>query len=755
MKPLSVGLLWTFFMGSLLLLAGCGGAPSSPEDDLRASTSGALTTMVSPTPGSTLGDSATFTWTDTGATSYALWVGSSLGTYNIYSNVLSTTSTTVATLPVDGSTVYVRLFDKIGGVWSHNDYTYTATSATTPALTSPAAGTTFSGNSATFSWSAGSPTAAEYGLWVGSTPGSYDVWARSTLGTATTVTAAGLPLDGRDLYVRLYFRYGTSWYHAPDVLYHAHSSTTTYAITSPTNGSTFTASSQAFTFTSGAADYALWVGTAVGKYDIFARASTGGVASVTATNLPIDGSTVYVRFWYELGTTWYKADYTYTAWTASSQHITAPTAGSTLSSSSVQFAWTGGADEYALWIGSGVGQYDIWARSLGTATSAVATKLPKNGSTLYVRFKYRFGTSWYYQDTTYTSCTGTCSAKVLSFASAVNYSAGNGPEWVATGDFNGDNKVDFAVANYTDKNVSVLLGNGDGTFQAPVNYALGNGPVSVVTGDFNGDNKADLALAKYSSNNVAVLLGNGDGTFQAAVNTAAGTHPTSVTVGDFNGDTKKDLAVANQGSNNVTVLLGNGNGTFAAAVNYATGTGPTSIATGDFNGDTKADLAVANSLSNDVSILLGNGDGTFGTATSFAAGTGAYGVTVADLNGDTKPDVAVANYTSNDVSILLGNGDGTFQAAVSYSAGTGCYAVTTADFNGDGNKDLAIANGGSDNVSVILGNGDGTFQAATNYTAASGVVSVATADLNGDGMADLAATNYTSNNVSVLLNTSQ
>jgi hypothetical protein len=152
--------------------------------------------------------------------------------------------------------------------------------------------------------------------------------------------------------------------------------------------------------------------------------------------------------------------------------------------------------------------------------------------------------------------------------------------------------------------VSVLLGNGDGTFQAARNFAAGNRPWSVAVGDFNGDGIPDLAVANSYSNNVSVLLGNGDGTFQAARNFAAGSFPLSVAVGDLNGDGTLDLAVANSGGNNVSVLLGNGDGTFQAARNYAVGNGPLSVAVGDFNGDGAPDLAVANFFSNDVSILL-------------------------------------------------------------------------------------------------------------------------------------------------------
>ncbi len=339
------------------------------------------------------------------------------------------------------------------------------------------------------------------------------------------------------------------------------------------------------------------------------------------------------------------------------------------------------------------------------------------------------------------------------FRPAVNYNAGSGPAFVAVGDFNGDGKADLAVANYNTNNVSVLLGKGDGTFQAGVNYNAGSNPYSVAVGDFNGDGKADLAVANNGSNNVSVLLGNGDGTFQAAVNYNAGSFPQSVAVGDFNGDGKADLAVANYSSNNVSVLLGLGNGTFQAAVNYNAGTGPDSVAAGDFNGDGKADLAVANGSSNNVSVLLGLGDGTFQAAVNYTAGTAPIFLAVGDFNADGKADLAVANYSSNNVSVLLGLGNGTFQGAVNYSAGSFPRSVAVGDFNGDGKADLAVAKAyaGSGNVSVLLGFGNGTFQAALNYNAGTNPVSVAVGDFNGDGGSDLAVANFYSDNVSILL----
>ena len=245
-----------------------------------------------------------------------------------------------------------------------------------------------------------------------------------------------------------------------------------------------------------------------------------------------------------------------------------------------------------------------------------------------------------------------------TFQTAVNYAAGANPRSVAVGDFNGDGKDDLAVANNSDANVTVLLGKGDGTFQAGVNYSADTGPQWVTVGDFNGDGKADLVVADYGPNNgsggnLSVLLGNGDGTFRPAVGYAPGYTPFSVVAGDFNADGKADLAVANAGGNNLSILLGNGDGTFKAAVNYPAGVSPRSVALGDFDGDGKVDLAVA-SYSGNVNVLLGNGDGTFQPASNYLAGAAPLAVAVGDFNRDGAADLAVANYLSASVSLMLG-----------------------------------------------------------------------------------------------------
>jgi hypothetical protein len=324
------------------------------------------------------------------------------------------------------------------------------------------------------------------------------------------------------------------------------------------------------------------------------------------------------------------------------------------------------------------------------------------------------------------------------------------PVSVAVDDFNGDGKLDLAVSNRGSNTVSILLGNGDGTFQTAINSSVNN-PQSVVAGDFNKDGKLDLAVAKGGSNSVSILFGKGDGTFQTAINSSVN-NPQSVVTGDFNKDGKLDLAVAKGGSNGVSILIGNGNGTFQTAINYSTGTNTTSVTIGDFNKDGKLDLAVSNSGSNSVSILRGNGDGTFQSAMNFGVNS-PQSVAVGDFNKDGKLDLAVAKGGSNGVSILLGKGDGTFQSAINYSAGTNTPSVAVGDFDDDGKLDLAVSNSGSNSVSILLGKGDGTFQNAEDFKVENNPVSVVVGDFNGDSKLDLAVSNSGSNSVSILLNT--
>ena len=348
-----------------------------------------------------------------------------------------------------------------------------------------------------------------------------------------------------------------------------------------------------------------------------------------------------------------------------------------------------------------------------------------------------------------------------TFLSAQIFGVGDRPRSVTVGDFNGDTIKDLAVANQDSNNVSILLGKGDGTFLSAQDFGAGDGPVSVTVGDFNGDTIEDLAVAdfridnaSFGADNVSILLGQGDGTFLSAQTFRAGAYPRSITVGDFNGDTIEDLAVANFASGGkVSVLLGQGDGTFLTAQSFGADGSP-SVTVGDFNGDTIEDLAAASFGADNVSILLGQGDGTFLSAQNFGAGDRPQSVTVGDFNGDAIEDLAVANAASRNVSIHLGQGDGTFLSAQNYDAGGGPWSVTVGDFNGDTIEDLAVANPGSNDVSILLGQGDGTFLSAQNFGVGDVPIWVTVGDFNGDTIEDLATANIASDNVSILIGVS-
>jgi trimeric autotransporter adhesin len=355
----------------------------------------------------------------------------------------------------------------------------------------------------------------------------------------------------------------------------------------------------------------------------------------------------------------------------------------------------------------------------------------------------------------------------LNFLNSSNPPAGDEPWIVVAGDFNDDGISDLAVSNYADRTVSVYLGKGDGTFAPAPNspFAAACSCQYMVVGDFNGDGKADLVLQGANHLAITVLLGNGDGTFtqiNQVITTPSPYGQAALTVGDFNGDGIPDLAQTvwtnvsflggGQYSDYVVILLGNGDGTFtpSATVQLAVSATPVSISAGDFNKDGILDLAVVNYRGNNVSILLGNGDGTFLQAPNSPISVGSYpeSVSIADLNGDGVLDLAVANSNyitavTGTVSVLVGNGDGTFTQASNSPIGVGILPrfVTVGDFNGDGKGDLAVANTEGDTISILLGAGDGTFSQSPNSPISVGVYpeTLAAADFNGDGISDLAA----------------
>jgi VCBS repeat-containing protein len=342
----------------------------------------------------------------------------------------------------------------------------------------------------------------------------------------------------------------------------------------------------------------------------------------------------------------------------------------------------------------------------------------------------------------------------IQFGPRVSYIVGGHHASVAINDLNNDGNPDLVVTNAFLGSVSVLMGNGDGTFQPLGDYVTGDRPLSVAIVDFDGDGSVDLAVANADSDSVSILIGNGDGTFQNQVSYGTGQTPASVAIGDFNGDTELDLAVANQeNGNSVSVLLGNGDGTFQTQTAYATGLSPNWVVANDLNGDSFLDLVTANGDASGVSVLIGNGDGTFANHVTYAAGSSQSSVALGDFDGDGDSDLAATNYLAATVSILLGNGDGTFQGPTTYAVGELPLSVAVSDLNLDGTLDLVVANSNSDTLSVLLGYGDGMFESQSELDSGVTPYTVSAGDLNGDGSPDLAIASYHyTAAVSVLLN---
>ncbi|MGH7208513.1 MAG: FG-GAP repeat domain-containing protein [Nitrospiraceae bacterium] len=282
-------------------------------------------------------------------------------------------------------------------------------------------------------------------------------------------------------------------------------------------------------------------------------------------------------------------------------------------------------------------------------------------------------------------------------------------------------------------------------------YTVGKNPTSVTTADFNQDGFTDLITTNIGNNSLSVLFGNGDGTFREQVTLNVGKEPRALALNDFNGDGYVDVAVACSGSDQIAIFLGLANGTFGVGPRYTIHRAPVSIASGDFNGDQKPDLIAA--LRNDkVKVFLGNGDGSFVEGPLYEYGDTPTSIAVADLNLDGKLDVAVTNGgpMSSAVSIWLGNGNGTFREPTDYRTGKRPLVVSFADFNNDRMADLLVINGEMDTITTFLGNGNGTFQGGKESGADAGPVHGLARDFDGDRVPDVAIVNIQSNDLSIL-----
>ncbi len=313
--------------------------------------------------------------------------------------------------------------------------------------------------------------------------------------------------------------------------------------------------------------------------------------------------------------------------------------------------------------------------------------------------------------------------------------SGYRPAGLALADFDGDGMLDVAAAEDTGIcDFAIFLGTHGDYLSPPVLYPSGTCfCLRIATGDFNSDGKLDLAQACEDDEfDLTVSLGNGDGTFGApdVYSVTPGDDPRPIVVGEFTGDSFDDVILADNGSGGLWLVPGNGDGTLGGVTLVLSGAWLHSLAAGDLNGDTHLDLVGAHLISG-LKVFLSDGIGGFAPPVDYDSGGE---LTLADLDDDGDLDLATAPWSS-PVSVLVNNGDGSFQPAVSYPIlGAVQHQITAADFDNDGIPDLAAVGAPT---TVFHGIGDGTFVPGEGYPWGTRVRTLHAADLNDDGKMDL------------------
>jgi len=358
-------------------------------------------------------------------------------------------------------------------------------------------------------------------------------------------------------------------------------------------------------------------------------------------------------------------------------------------------------------------------------------------------------------------------AQNLTYTPTPSNPVGRAPQAITTGDFNGDGHGDLATVNGTSDDVSVLLGNGNGTFRSAVSFGVGKIPLALIAEDMDRDGVLDLVLALSGSDQVVVLKGDGKGLFRKLTTQAAGKGTTFLAVGDLNGDGWSDVVAINSGRFgyyppfNLSVLLNDGKGQLQEPVMYEQDRGkdlfPTGIFIGDLTGDGAVDLAVTwsqpswSSANGLVSILKNTGDGTFQRLMDINAGFTLSAIHGADIDRNGLVDLAVTSLYADTVRILLQHHPGEFRMLDPMKVGFAPVGVEIQDMNQDNKLDLVVVNRDSNSLSLFAGDGTGAFTTVGHYGVGATPAAVVVHDFDQDSRPDLATASTNVDGVSVLL----
>lgn len=297
--------------------------------------------------------------------------------------------------------------------------------------------------------------------------------------------------------------------------------------------------------------------------------------------------------------------------------------------------------------------------------------------------------------------------------------------------------------------ISLLPGNGTGTFGPRTTLASGVAPAGLVAARINKDARTDLGIVNEGSGTVSILAGQADGrlTLLTTPETQAG--PVALAFDDVNADTVLDVVTANRDANSITVNVATGPVAYLPA-HYPSGPRPMGVAFGDITGDGLSDIVVAVAGSDSVAVyprLPGSPLGRFGARIGVPVGDEPTGIAVADIDNDTRPDIVVTNRGSGSVSVLRNSGANVF-GRTDYPTGPAPWGVSVADVNTDGLVDIAVANSGADFVTLYLNNGVGGFSGRVDFPAGAAPRAVALADVNADNRPDLLSASFTEGIVS-------